>query len=53
MEWEGPSEARDVPGAAQEYVVTILANGTPAAIAVAVKLFRERFPRARVEDDDD
>ena len=56
VQWERPSEARDLPDAAQDYVVAILANGTSAAIAIAVKLFRERFAQATVQtqgDDDD
>lgn len=56
VQWERPSEARSSRRRPGHYVVAILANGTSAAIAIAVKLFRERFPQATVQtqgDDDD
>jgi hypothetical protein len=55
VRWERPEETRGLQQAEQDYLVTIAAMGTPAAIAAAVKAFRKWSPRARVdfENDDD
>lgn len=53
VEYEPPPEERDLAGMAQEVVVNVVSTGTLVAIAAAVKRFRARFPRHRVDADPD
>jgi hypothetical protein len=50
VDWTPPTEERGVHDVAEHPVtVTIIANGTWAAITAGVRKFRERFKRGRVK----
>ena len=58
VEWTSPPEARDVLGALEAVVVSLVATGAYDAIKAGVNRFRRRFPESSVvieddEDDDD
>jgi hypothetical protein len=55
VQWQPPAEHRDLASATEGVVVSIVARGSIDAIRAAVRLFRSRFPRPRVdiEGDDD
>jgi hypothetical protein len=51
VEWTPPPERRGLEDDATEVVVTLASTGSAVAIAAAVRKFRNRVRRARVDVD--
>ena len=49
VEWSPPREERGLASDINEVVVNLVSTGSALAIAAAVKQFRQRFPRHKIE----
>jgi hypothetical protein len=49
VDWSPPEERRGLGADANEVIVNLVSTGSVVAIAAAVKQFRTRFPRHKIE----